>query len=60
MAVLLVGEKYSCTPSTLRFFASLRLALEQNCLFLDGHKINIFSLKKNNFEKPRKSTRRNG
>jgi len=37
MTVLLVGEKCSCTPSTLRFFASLRLALEQNCLFLDGH-----------------------
>jgi len=37
MTVLLVDEKCSCTPSTLRFFASLRLVLEQNCLFLDGH-----------------------
>jgi len=37
MTALLVGEKCSCTPSTLRFFASLRLALEQNCLFPDGH-----------------------
>jgi len=43
MTVLLVGEKCSCTPSTLRFFASLRLALEQNCLFLDGHKMGMLS-----------------
>jgi hypothetical protein len=32
-----VGEKCSRTPSTLRFSASSRLALEQNCSFLDGH-----------------------
>jgi hypothetical protein len=33
MAVLLVGEKCSCTQSTLRFFTSSRLALEQNLEF---------------------------
>ena len=33
MAALLVGEKCSCTLSTLRFFASSRLALEQNLEF---------------------------
>jgi len=32
-AALLVGEKCSCTPSTLRFFTSSRLALEQNLEF---------------------------
>ncbi len=37
MAALLVGEKCSCTPSTLRFFTSSRLAIEQNFSFLDGH-----------------------
>jgi hypothetical protein len=36
----LVGAKCSRTLSTLRFFASLRLALGQNCPFLDGHKLN--------------------
>jgi len=41
MNVLLVGEKCSCTSSTLLFIASLRLALEQNCLFLDGHCLTI-------------------
>ncbi len=35
MAALLVGEKYSCTPSTLRFSTFSRLALEQNFSFLD-------------------------
>ena len=33
MGALFVGEKCSCTPSTLRFFTSLRLALEQNLEF---------------------------
>jgi len=46
MTVLLVGEKCPCTPSTLRFFASLRLVLEQNCLFLDGHKLVVLCYQK--------------
>ena len=33
MAALLVGEKFSCTPSTLRFFTSSCLAFEQNLEF---------------------------
>jgi len=33
MAALIVGEKCSCTQSTLRFFTSSRLALEQNLEF---------------------------
>lgn len=33
MAALLIGEKCSCTSSTLRFFTSSRLALEQNLEF---------------------------
>ena len=37
VAVLLVSEKCSCTPSTLRFFTSSRLALEQIFSFPDGH-----------------------
>ncbi len=39
MAALFVGEKCSCTLSTLRFFTSSRLALEQNFSFLDGHEL---------------------
>ncbi len=37
MAALRIGEKCSYTPSTLRFFASLRLAHEPKISFLDGH-----------------------
>jgi len=33
MTVLLVGEKCSCTPGTLRFFASLRLTSNKIAYF---------------------------
>jgi len=45
MAALPVGKKCSCTLSTLRFFTSARLALEQNlefCKRLSCEKLLVF------------------